>query len=79
MTAPLWTGPDLADALRARLEGPSPAAIGGVSITPLVRGAGSGLTCFGGSAAVEAVISERARWVGRGAGIATGSGAADAT
>ena len=60
-------------------EEPGMAAIAWVSITPLVKGAGSGLACFGGSAAVEAAISERVRWAGRSGGSTVGSGAAEAT
>jgi hypothetical protein len=57
---------------------PGTASIGWVAMTPLVKGAGSGLVRFGGSAAVEAAISERARRAGRSGGSATGSGGADA-
>ena len=42
-------------------EEPGIVEIAWVSMTPLVKGAGSGLACFGGSAAAEAAISERAR------------------
>ena len=55
---------------------PGTASMGWVLITPLVKRAGSDIDRFGGNAAFEAVISERA---GRSGGSVTGSGTVDAT